>query len=105
MTTPITQGPADVYVSRQCTCHPDDTCEHRYAFRDCVDAAEERYLREILAMLQESYAKAAKPYIDQLVMIACRKPPAPRVVTVEQAQALGLIPAPWDCSESGNKEQ
>ena len=37
---------------RQCTCHPDDNppipCEHRYAFRDCADAEEERYLREML---------------------------------------------------------
>lgn len=70
MTTPIAQGPVDVTVSRQCTCHPDDNpptpCEQRYAFRDCADAAEEGYLRETLVMLHESYAKAAKPYIDRL---------------------------------------
>jgi hypothetical protein len=34
-----------------------------------ADATEERYLREMLAMLHESYAKAAKPYIDRLVAI------------------------------------
>ena len=84
-------------ISRQCTCHPDDNppqpCEHRYAFRDCADAAEERYLRETIAMLQESYAKAAKPYIDRLVAIRATRPPAPMMVTIEQAQALGLMPA------------
>ena len=90
------QGPVDVNVSRQCTCHSDDNppqpCEHRYAFRDCADAAEERYLRETLAMLQESYAKAAKPYIDRLVALHSRSVPQ-MVVTLEQAQALGLMPA------------
>ena len=97
MTTPIAQGPVDVNVSRHCTCHPDDNpptpCEHCYAFRDCADAAEERYLREMLAMLQESYAKAAKPYIDRLVEIHSMLPPAPMIVTLEQAQALGLMTA------------
>ena len=90
------QGPVDVNVSRQCTCHPDDSpptpCEHRYTFRDCADAAEERCLRETLAMLQESYAKAAKPYTDRLVALHSRRIPQ-MVVTVEQAQALGLLPA------------
>ncbi len=90
------QGPVDVNVSRQCTCHPDDNpptpCEHRYAFRDCADAAEERYLRETLAMLQESYAKAAKPYMDRLVALHSRSLPQ-MLVTVEQAQALGLLPS------------
>ncbi len=97
MTTPIAQGPVDVNVSRQCTCHPDDNpptpCEHRYAFRDCADAAEERYLRETLAMLQESYAKAAKPYLDRMVEIHAMRPPAPMIVSLEQAQALGWMPA------------
>ncbi len=83
------QGPADVNVIRQCTCHPDDNppqpCEHRYA-------SEERYLRETLAMLQESYAKAAKPYMDRLVALHSRSLPQ-MLVTVEQAQALGLLPA------------
>ena len=78
------------------TCHPDDNpptpCEHRYAFRDCADAAEERYLRETLSMLQESYAKAAKPYMDRLVAMHSRSIPQ-MLVTVEQAQALGLLPA------------
>lgn len=91
MTTPIAQGSGDVNVSRQCTCHPDDNppqpCEHRYAFRGCADAAEERYLRETLAMLQESYAKAAKPYIDRLVALHSRSLPQ-MIVTVEQAWAV-----------------
>ena len=95
-TADIAQGPVDVNVSRHCTCHPDDNppqpCEHRYAFRDCADAAEERYLRETLAMLQESYAKAAKPYLDRLVALHSRSLP-PMLVLVEQAQALGLLPA------------
>ena len=97
MTTPIAQGPVDVNVSRQCTCHPDGNpptpCEHRYAFRDCADAAKERYLRETLARLHESYAKAAKPYIDRLVAINAMRQPAPMIVTREQAQVLGLMPA------------
>ena len=54
---------------------------------------EERYLRETLAMLHESYAKAAKPYIDRLVAINAMRQPAPMIVTPEQAQALGLMPA------------
>ena len=88
------QGPVDGTVSRQCTCHHDDKppepCVHRYAFRDCADEAEERYLRETLAMLQESYAKAAKPYIDRLASLHSRRVPQ-ILVTVEQAQALGLM--------------
>ncbi len=56
-----------------------------------ADAAEERYLRETLAMLQESYAKAAKPYMDRLVALHSRSLPQ-MLVTVEQAQALGLLP-------------
>ncbi len=52
--------------------------------------AEERYLQETLAALQESYAKAAKPYLDRLVAIQMMRPPEPMLVTVEQARALGL---------------
>jgi hypothetical protein len=54
------------------------------------EAGEERYLRETLAMLQESYAKAAKPYIDRLVSIHAMRPLAPMIMPVGQAQALGL---------------
>lgn len=60
---------------------------------ECSSATEERYLRETLAMLHESYAKAAKPYIDRLVAINAMRQPAPMIVTLEQAQALGLMPA------------
>ncbi len=98
-TAPIAQGPVDINVSRHCTCHPNDNppqpCEHRYAFRDCADAAEERYLRETLAMLQESYAKAAKPYMDRLVALHSRNLPR-MLVTAEQARVLGLMPANAD---------
>jgi hypothetical protein len=52
---------------------------------------EDRYLREQLAMLQESYHKAAQPLIDRLVAIECRKPPPPIIMTLEQAQTLGLV--------------
>ena len=52
--------------------------------------AEERYLRETLAILQESYSKAAKPYIDRLVVIRSTRPPAPMMVTREQAEAMGF---------------
>ena len=94
---PDPQYPNAYHVrSNYCRCHPDDNppqpCEHRYAFRDCADAAEERYLREMLAILQESYAKAAKPYMDRLVALHSRSLPQ-MLVTVEQAQALGLLPA------------
>ena len=54
------------------------------------DNAEERYLRETLAILQESYSKAAKPYIDRLVAIHSMRPPAPMMVTLEQAEAMGF---------------
>lgn len=54
-------------------------------------AAEERHLREMLAMLQNSYEKAAKPYVDRLVALHSRSQPQ-MFVTIEQAQALGLMP-------------
>ena len=59
--------------------------------------SEERYLRETLAMLQESYAKASKPYIDRLVILQAIKPMPPMVVTFEQAKAMG--PAPRFCGD------
>lgn len=94
-TAPPSAVRVEPVVGRPCTCHPDDNppqpCEQRYAFRDCADAAEERYLRETLATLQENYAKAAKPYIDRLVALHDLSVPQ-MLVTVEQAQALGLIP-------------
>jgi len=52
---------------------------------------EERYLREMLAMLQESHAKAAKPLIDRLTMIHMSRPPAPIIVSKDQAKALGIV--------------
>ena len=60
---------------------------------ECSSTAEERYLRETLAMLHESYAKAAKPYFDRLVAINAMRQPPPMIVTLEQARALGLLPA------------
>lgn len=51
---------------------------------------EERYLLKTLAMLQESYAKAAKPYIDRIAMIHSYRKPEPLFVTIEQAQAMGF---------------
>lgn len=53
--------------------------------------AEERYLRETIAMLREGYEKAAKPYFDRLVAIQSMKPPRPMIVTREQAEAMGFI--------------
>lgn len=76
-------GQVDVTVSRHCICPLDDkpptTCEPRYAFQDCADAAEERYLHETLTMLQEIYSKAAKPYIDRLVALHSRSLPKMRL--------------------------
>ena len=82
--------PSGENVSRVCTCHPDDNqttpCEHRYAFLDCARSENERYLLEMLATLKESYAKAAKPYIDRLVAIRMIEAhPRPIVMTAEQA--------------------
>lgn len=51
---------------------------------------EEKYLRETIASLQQSYAKAVKPYLDRLVAIERMRTPAPVIVTVEQARALGF---------------
>lgn len=51
--------------------------------------AEERYLRDTLAMLQESYTKAAKPYLDRLVAIHSIKPMR-MMVTVAEAEAMGF---------------
>ena len=47
------------------------------------DNAEERYLREMIAMLHESYTKAAKPYIDQLAAIYALRPAPCMFVTKE----------------------
>ena len=49
--------------------------------RQEFDDTEERYLREMLAMLQESYKKEAKPYIDRLAAIHATRLPAPMIVT------------------------
>ena len=38
---------------------------------------EEQYCRQRIAILQESYRKAIKPYVDRLVEIECMKPQAP----------------------------
>lgn len=68
-----------------------DAKEAQRSLRQELDDAEERYLRETLVMLQESYAKAAEPYVERLALISSRRPPAPIVIPVEQAQALGLL--------------
>ena len=52
---------------------------------------EEQYCYQVLADLRKSYDAAAKPYIDRLVAIHSMRQPAPMIVTVEQAQALGLM--------------
>jgi len=101
MKTPIEQDPVDVNVSRRRCEYCDDTGDVHDQLGEwrgqcnCGAATdvEERYLREHIAMLQESYAKAAKPYIDRLVAINAMRRPAPMIVTVAQAQALGLMPA------------
>lgn len=101
MTTPIAKGPVDVNVSRRHCELCDDTGDVHDQTGEwrgqckcgAAEDTEERYLRETLAMLHESYAKAAKPYIDRLVAINAMRPPAPMIVTVEQAQALGLMPS------------
>lgn len=56
---------------------------------DFID--EETYLREAIAMLHESYTKAAKPYIDRLVAIESMKTRPPIFVMYEQAKAFGIM--------------
>jgi hypothetical protein len=51
---------------------------------------KERYLLDTLAMLQESYAKAAKPYIEQLVFLSSIQPLPPMIITFEQAREMGF---------------
>jgi len=53
---------------------------------------EEHYLIEILQRLRLEHEKAAQPYLDRLAMIRSRKEPPSIFVTVEQAQALGILP-------------
>ena len=55
---------------------------------------EEDYLHEALAMLQESHAKAAKPYIARLVAIQAMKPPQPIMVTREQYEMKEALVTP-----------
>ena len=43
---------------------------------------EEDYLHETLAMLQESYTKAAKPYLDRLIVIHAMKKAEPMFVSL-----------------------
>ena len=69
-----------------------NTKETERSLRQKLDDSEERYLRETLVMLQESYAQAAEPYIKRLIMITALRPPAPIVIPIEQAQVLGLVP-------------
>ena len=59
-------------------------------------SAEEVYLYEQIDALRRSYENAIKPYINRLVVIQQMKAPAPMFVSVEQAQALGLVgEKPW----------
>ncbi|MDD5370832.1 MAG: hypothetical protein PHQ40_17255 [Anaerolineaceae bacterium] len=56
---------------------------------------EERYLHEMVAMLQESYARMALLYLNRLAEIQYLKQgPDPILVTVEEAKALGLTIPP-----------
>jgi hypothetical protein len=54
--------------------------------------AEERYLVECIQRLQEEYTRVAKPYTDRLVRLRALRAPPRWLVTVEQAQAMGLVP-------------
>jgi hypothetical protein len=56
--------------------------------------AEEQYLVDAIRVLQRDYEKAAKPYFDRLVQIRSMQPPPPMIISLEQAEAIGLqIPA------------
>ncbi len=68
-------------------------------------SAEERYLREMLAMLREGYEKAAKPYIDRLAEIQAMRPPSPVIIATEQARMLMPMSAGvWQPIETAPKD-
>ena len=54
------------------------------------DNAEERYLREMIATLNAHHEKMIKPYINRLVEIRNYRARPAMMVTLEQAEALGL---------------
>ena len=55
-----------------------------------TSADEEALLIDVLNQLQESYNRAAKPYVDRLVVLRSLRPMPPMLVTYEQAKALGI---------------
>ncbi len=58
---------------------------------DSFNYEEERYLFEQIRMIQESYTKMIQPYVDRLARLQSLRPLPPTIVTLEQAQAMGLI--------------
>lgn len=106
MTKPETSTPPmvvglDRKISRQRCEYCDDTGDAHDQTGEwrgqckcgAAEDTEERYLRETLAMLRESYERQAQPYIDRMTKIYAMRPPPPMIVTLEQAQALGLVTA------------
>jgi hypothetical protein len=64
---------------------PQDDREAKYI-------EEEKYLFEMLRMLQESYAKAAQPYIDRLVTLKTLRIPCMVLPwTPELAHKLDIV--------------
>lgn len=76
------------------------------------DDAEERYIHQTLAILRESYEKAAKPYLDRLYAIHARRPPPTilipagdtRDVLREWMDPLGIESIEWNDPEEAPKE-
>lgn len=58
---------------------------------------EERYCREVLAQLQKEYAKAAKPYVDQLMKIHSLRPVPPMYMLLRELEQLPIPPALGQC--------
>lgn len=52
------------------------------------DFAEERFLMQAITELRLEFQRAAKPYIDRLVLIQSMKRPPSIVLTLDQAQTF-----------------
>lgn len=56
------------------------------------DEEEEQYILDALRLVQESYRRAAQPYMDRLVNLRAMRPSEPFYITQEQFDALNIKP-------------
>lgn len=69
---------------------PEGTTEMHCTDRQIQDLAdEERHLRDALAILQEDYARASKPYVDRLVELHNMR--LPTMVVMDNGSAVAEI--------------